>query len=209
MEYRVINKQDGAIRWVKATGTFFFKGTRPIRLIGTIEDISSRKNLERKIKDQERLSAIGATAGMVGHDIRNPLQAVLSDTYLIKNELASMPEGENKEGVAESIDSIERNIAYINKIVQDLQDYARQIVPEYSVVDLSDVFVHVIETISIPESINFSINVKDVGKIRIDPSLVQRAITNLVNNAIQAMPNGGKLEICGKKIDKRIVVTGI
>ena len=199
VEYRVINKQDGAIRWVKATGTFFFEGTQPIRLIGTIEDISSRKNLEQKIKDQERLSAIGATAGMVGHDIRNPLQAVLSDTYLIKDELASMPEGENKEGVAESIDSIERNIAYINKIVQDLQDYARQIVPEYSVVDLSDVFVHVIETISIPESINFSINVKDVGKIRIDPSLVQRAITNLVNNAIQAMPNGGKLEICGEK----------
>ena len=118
-----------------------------------------------------------------------------------------MPEGEKKEDVAESIDSIERNLAYINKIVQDLQDYSRQVVPEYSVADLPDVIVHVFETISVPESINLAINVKDSEKIRIDPTLLQRAITNLVNNAIQAMPDGGKLEICGEKIDTRILVT--
>ena len=92
--------------------------------VGVIfEDITQRKVLEKKLQDNERMAAIGQTAGMVGHDIRNPLQAVLSDTYLLKDELASMPECLNKEGVAESIDSIERNIAYINKIVQDLQDY--------------------------------------------------------------------------------------
>ena len=57
--------------------------------------------------------------------------------------------------------------------MQDLQDYARQIVPEYSVADLSDVLVHVFETISIPESIDLSINVKDAEKIRIDPTLIK------------------------------------
>ncbi len=88
------------------------------------EDVTERKNLEKQLLDNERMVAIGQTAGMVGHDIRNPLQAVLSEAYLLKDELASMPEGINKEGVAESIDSIERNVAYINKIVQDLQDYS-------------------------------------------------------------------------------------
>ena len=171
----------------------------------TLEELV--ENRTKELRNSERLAAIGQTAGMVGHDIRNPLQAVLSDTYLLKDELASIPECTNKEGVAESIDSIERNVAYINKIVQDLQDYARQIVPEYSVADLSDVFVHVFETIGVPESINFAINVKDAEKIRIDPALLQRAIVNLVNNAIQAMPNGGKLDICGEKMGTRIVVT--
>ena len=44
-----------------------------------------------QLKDAERLAAIGATAGMVGHDIRNPLQAITSDVYLAKTELASVP----------------------------------------------------------------------------------------------------------------------
>jgi nitrogen fixation/metabolism regulation signal transduction histidine kinase len=79
----------------------------------------------KKLVDAERLAAIGATAGMVGHDIRNPLQAMLSDVYLIKTELASTADTEEKKNISESLIEIEKNIDYVNKIVQDLQDYAR------------------------------------------------------------------------------------
>ena len=58
------------------------------------------KNLEqlveqrtKQLQDKERLAAIGATAGMVGHDIRNPLQAMVGDVYLIKTDVDSLPEG--------------------------------------------------------------------------------------------------------------------
>jgi signal transduction histidine kinase len=51
-----------------------------------------QKRLEKQIKDSERLAAIGATAGMVGHDIRNPLQAITGDLYLAKTELSALPE---------------------------------------------------------------------------------------------------------------------
>jgi len=78
-----------------------------------------------QLKDAERLAAISATAGMVGHDIRNPLQAITSDVFLAKAELASTPESEEKKNALESMQEIEKNIDYINKIVQDLQDYAR------------------------------------------------------------------------------------
>ena len=50
-----------------------------------------------QLKDAERLAAIGATAGMVGHDIRNPLQAITGDAYLAKTELASTADSEGKE----------------------------------------------------------------------------------------------------------------
>ena len=50
----------------------------------------------KQLKDSERLAAIGATAGMVGHDIRNPLQAITSDVYLLKEELQGMPEREER-----------------------------------------------------------------------------------------------------------------
>ena len=58
---------------------------------------------EKKLKDAERLAAIGATAGMVGHDIRNPLQAITSDVYLAKTELASVPDSEEKKNALESL----------------------------------------------------------------------------------------------------------
>ena len=72
----------------------------------------------KQLKDSERLAAIGATAGMVGHDIRNPLQAITGDVYLAKTELASTPESEEKKNALESLTEIEKNIDYINKIVQ-------------------------------------------------------------------------------------------
>ena len=171
--------------------------------------------VEDKTEEEEmkRLSVIGATAGMVGHDIRNPLQAVLSDTYLLKDELNTMPECRTKEGVAESIDDIEKNVAYINKIVQDLQDYSRSIIPEIKETNLSNVFVDIFKTVNVPDSINLSVSVKDAEKIKTDPMLLQRAFTNLVTNAIQAMPGGGNLEIeghCeGNRLNVSISDTGV
>ena len=50
----------------------------------------------KQLKDAERLAAIGATAGMVGHDIRNPLQAIVSDIYLLKDYFINMPDRPNK-----------------------------------------------------------------------------------------------------------------
>ena len=159
------------------------------------------------MEDAKRLSAIGATAGMVGHDIRNPLQAVLSETYLLKEDLKAMPDNDTKKNVTESLDSIENNVLYINKIVQDLQDYARPVTPEISNVNLSDVFANIFKNVTLPDSIKLTLRIEGVEKIRTDPMLLQRALTNLVTNAVQAMPNGGELTIKGQKSNDRVVVT--
>ena len=73
---------------------------------------------------------------MVGHDIRNPLQAITGDVYLAKAELASTPESEEKKSALESLQEIEKNIDYINKIVADLQDFARPLKPNAEETDL-------------------------------------------------------------------------
>jgi signal transduction histidine kinase len=130
----------------------------------------------------------------------------VSDIYLLKDELTALPECKNREGLTESIVSIEGNINYINKIVSELQDYARQISPDYVIVNFSDVIVRVFETVRLPDSIELSIKVNNLDKLRTDPMLLQRAITNLVNNAIQAMPDGGKLEIAGYPSNNEVVI---
>jgi len=175
---------------------------------GTLfRDISERKNLEKQLKDSERLAAIGATAGMVGHDIRNPLQAITSDVYLAKTELGSMPQSEEKAGVQESLTEIEKNIYYINKIVADLQDFARPLTPKLEEVDLEQTVHGVLAQLNIPGNVTVKHSIRNVPKIKIDQSYIQRILTNLANNAIQAMPHGGKLTIAASSKNGKATIT--
>ena len=158
-------------------------------------------------KDTDRLVAIGQTAGMIGHDIRNPLQAIVSELYIAKGAIANTPHLEDKALALESIDLMEEQTDYISKIVSDLQDYARPIKPEYREVDLAKLVASVFQTVRVPDKIVLKIDVKGFPKISTDPTLIRRALTNLINNAIQAMPDGGSLELCAVKTEDKAVIT--
>jgi phosphoglycerate-specific signal transduction histidine kinase len=107
----------------------------------------------KKLQNAERLAAIGATAGMVGHDIRNPLQSIVSDIYLLNDSLIDLLEGKMKQEVRESLENISGNISYINKIVADLQDYARPLKLEIKTVNLYDLVTTCFGTIAISDEI--------------------------------------------------------
>jgi PAS domain S-box-containing protein len=150
----------------------------------------------KKLKEAERLAAIGVTAGMVGHDIRNPLQAITGDVYLAKTELIDLPDSEEKKNALESMGEIEKNIDYINKIVQDLQDYARPLNPKVEETDLKLVIAGLLAKQSMPDNIELSIKIENKAeKIEADSYYINRIMSNLVTNAVQAMPNGGRLTI--------------
>ena len=193
--------------------SLFMDITERIKLQNKIKAYS--ENLEKladeralKLKDAERLATIGATAGMVGHDIRNPLQAITSDVYLAKTELATTPESEEKKNAIESLDEIEKNISYINKIVADLQDFSRPIAPKLEETDLERIIHYTIATLNIPENIKVTHSImKNFPKIQTDQTYIQRVLINLINNAIQAMPNGGKLTISAAAKDEKTIIT--
>ncbi len=157
-------------------------------------------------KDTDRLAAIGQTAGMIGHDIRNPLQAIVSELYLAKEAIANTPYLEDKTQTLESINIIEEQTDYISKIVSDLQDYARPLKPEYSETDFIKLIASIFKTVRIPEKTVLKIDIKALPKIRTDPTLLRRALTNLINNALQAMPNGGTLKITANKKENKALI---
>jgi len=178
-------------------------------------DVSERKKLEerelenaKQLQNAERLAALGATAGMVGHDIRNPLQAISGDVYLAQSDLAEIPEGEQKESIKESLNNIEKNVEYINKIVQDLQDYARTLKPVVEEIELGELFKQVLFKNGVPKNVDASCMLdKESTRIRSDPEFLKRILNNLVSNAVQAMPNGGKLELQASEKEGDIVIT--
>jgi signal transduction histidine kinase len=108
--------------------------------------------------------------------------------------------------VAESLDSIDKNIGYINKIVADLQDYARPLKPECVNVDLSNVVASIFKTTVIPDNVKLTVDITGFPHLRSDPMFIRRALTNLVNNAFQAMPNGGLLKVRGYEKDNKIYI---
>jgi PAS domain S-box-containing protein len=161
----------------------------------------------RKLQDSERMAAIGQVAGMVGHDIRNPLQSIVSELFLAKQSMKEVPKERTKEAL-ESIDFIQEQIDYISKIVADLQDYSRPLKPEFRVVELCQFISDQIKKISIPDSVETSIFCEgQIPHIILDPTFMARILTNLVTNAIQAMPKGGKLAVTTSKQANNVLIT--
>jgi PAS domain S-box-containing protein len=147
-----------------------------------------------QLKNSERLAAIGATAGMVGHDIRNPLQAIVGDIYFTKKALNALPESVQKSSALEDLDAIEKNVDYINKIVQDLQDFARPLNPHAEVTNLKQIINDLLSKNGLPKNIEVNTKVETENFVT-DSTFINRIMFNLVNNAVQAMPNGGELTI--------------
>lgn len=153
------------------------------------------KSLTAKLKDQERLAAIGQTAGMVGHDLRNPLQAISGEVYLAKKEVQLLPESQLKTNMQESVDAIEEQITYMEKIVSDLQAFVRPVQVQKQVFNVKQFIDERLAEIHVPSNVKTEIQVEEDLALNADPQLMKRVLINLITNSIQAMPKGGELNI--------------
>jgi PAS domain S-box-containing protein len=174
----------------------FFDSERGKGAIGFVIDVTDRKQTEAILREAQRLAAIGETAAMVGHDLRNPLQAVALAAYLAREELAAG----NTRNLRDRLGLIETQVEYMNKVVWDLQDYVRPITPALERTDLRPLLNRVLSTVSIPDRIAVEVDLDaDLPEMLVDPALMQRSLANLITNSIEAMPRGGKLTISGRR----------
>jgi len=151
----------------------------------------------RELQDSQRLAAIGETAGMVGHDIRNPLQSIEGAVYLAKETIGSLPatSKEAKE-LSEVLDIIQNQAEYINRLVADLQDFARTPTPQPRETDIRELIDEALSAIEIPENVDIQKEFQEnLAKSAVDPVYMKRVLVNLIENAVQAMPNGGNLTL--------------
>jgi signal transduction histidine kinase len=148
---------------------------------------------------------------MVGHDLRNPLQAIINNVYIIKSKCSDKRPKKarsilEREGLEEILKRIENEINYMNKIVKDLQDYSKPITPKYGRIRLTQIIERILSQIVPPEKIVVRKNIY-VEEIVCDEMLLERVLYNIILNAVQAMPEGGTLTITGEKSDGNIILS--
>ncbi len=160
------------------------------------------------LKENERMAAIGETAAMVGHDLRNPLQVIVGSIDLIKKRLNKRGDSSDEREIEKWVDKIDAQTDYMNKIVSDLQDYSRNIKPTREEADVEALMGDVVSSVDIPGDVDVSI-VLDEGlpDISVDETLMKRLFTNLILNAVQAMPDGGSLSIRGSLQGDDVVIS--
>ena len=113
----------------------------------------------------------------------------------MKQETEALGESPHKASLQESLCAIQEHADYISKIISDLQDYARPLKPELAPVDLHSTIPDFLSTISAPTNIRVSQECERNLRVEADPTFLKRILTNLITNAIQAMPDGGTLQV--------------
>jgi signal transduction histidine kinase len=144
----------------------------------------------------ERLAAIGQLAGGVGHELRNPLGAIKNAAYYIKGKLAKSELAEKEPRVLEFLDIVDDEINTSNKIINDLLGFSRLGKPAVTPTLVKKVVEEAVARAPIPENIELTTNLdSDSTEIAVDAGQIQQVLINVITNAVQAMPEGGKLTI--------------
>ncbi len=161
----------------------------------TIRDITELQQMQTRLVKAERLASIGQLAGMVGHDIRNPLQGIRLAIYRLKTKHAS---GLGSKGI-EMCEIIDKCVDSSDKIVNDLLDYSREIKLELEKNNPKSLLNKTLSTIQVPKEIKVINNTEDTPEVSVDTGKLTRVLVNIVKNACDAMPNGGTLTITSKE----------
>jgi PAS domain S-box-containing protein len=168
-----------------------------------VEDrtLELRKSQEQLLRVQ-RLAVIGELAGMVGHDLRNPLTSISGAEYYLKKRLS--PKVDSK--IREMLTLIKKNIAYSNKIINDLLDYSREIELELTESNSKSIVKEALSLVKMPKNVRIVDLTENKPKINVDVGKIRRAFVNIIKNAIEAMPKGGTLTIKSRKLDDNLEI---
>jgi PAS domain S-box-containing protein len=179
------------------------KGTQ-IGALLTMRDAESVRRIEDEIELSRRISASGRVTRGVAHEVKNPINAIVLHLQLLRNKLQTIDPDTNRH-----VDIIDSEIHRLDRVVQILVDFTRprdlhveetdlrRLLDEVSLLAAPDAEQHgVILIRELPD---------EPVQVKVDADFIKQAILNVVLNGVQAMPNGGSLKICAKKIDDCVI----
>jgi len=175
-----------------------------IHVASAIDRLGKVSELERLVEEKtrellesERMGTVGRIASMVGHDLRGPLQTIKNSLYMMRK---------NNDG-DELVETMDAAVDYAAEILEDLRFSTLEVTPMKHPTDLADLLKRAVAENSIPDKIEVKTQLGDgLEEIPLDPTQIRRVLDNMIRNAVEAMPEGGELEITARREDDHILV---
>ena len=188
-EYR-LRRKDGRVIWVSDNAVFVPGSESHPLMEGLIVDITERRVLEDQLQQARRMEAVGRFAGGVAHDFNNLLTIIKGYVELALNRIGGQPE--LRGNIQQIADAADRAVT----LVRQLLAFSRKQVLKPKVLDLNGVVMNMDKMVRrlMNENIEMRTSVdKNLGAVKADPGQIEQVILNLIVNARDAMPYGGKL----------------
>jgi PAS domain S-box len=174
-----------------------------------LHDITKRKLMEQKLLQAERFASIGELATILGHDLRNPLSGIRGATFFLRRKHSNVWDQEDLA----MFESIDKSIDYSNKIINDLLDYSREIRLDLAAVTPKSLLKETLMLLAVPQDVQIIDETSDQLSFYADTVKVCRVFVNVVKNAVDAMPEGGRLtvksEVLGEFVEFTFSDTGV
>ncbi|HEY8996926.1 MAG TPA: ATP-binding protein, partial [Edaphobacter sp.] len=163
----------------------------------TLRDTESMQQLGQELEIARRLAAIGRLTAGVGHEVKNPINAMVVHLELLKGKLtAAGPEAFG--GAQRHVDILANEMQRLDRVVQTLADFSRPMELNLREHDLRRVIGAVVELTSAEmqeNGVRVVVHAPEAVIVRVDAELVRQAVLNLLLNGMQAMPDGGTLTV--------------
>jgi two-component system cell cycle sensor histidine kinase/response regulator CckA len=189
-EYRMF-RRDGKLLWINDSGSLVPGPDGRQLLHGVILDVTEQKQLQSHLSQSQRMEAVGQLASGVAHDFNNLLTIIKGYSSLL---IEQNPGGPDSHAIEEIQHAAERAASLTHQLLA----FSRKQTLQPRVLDLSTI-VHGLEMMLrrvLTENVELVIqSVPDVGFVKADPVQMEQVLINLVVNARDAMPKGGRLTI--------------
>jgi PAS domain S-box-containing protein len=200
-EFPVLRSSDGQMRWVHGRGALLRDAAgNPLRIAGTIQDITERKSVEEELRQAHKIESLGRLAGGVAHDFNNLLTVINGYSDLLMT--TTPPDNPDRSYLAEIRSAGERAAELTNQLLA----FSRRQLLQPRLLDLSTI-VHSTERMLrrlIGEHIQLEMRLApDLGLVRADPGQINQVLVNLAANARDAMPQGGRFVVTTENVDLR------
>ena len=164
-------------------------------------EIAERQRLEREAQRAQHFALLGRLAAGVSHEIRNPLSAIFLYVDVLEEELRQ-PSPESAAELTQALTEIKTQLARLDDLLQDYLSLARVATIEQTPQDLGvamQAWVQEWQPLAAPHGVRLGLEgMEHLGPVTFHASTLRRAVLNLVQNAIDAMPQGGLLTLRGQ-----------
>jgi signal transduction histidine kinase len=170
--------------------------------LAIIEDAYQAEYAAR-LQRTERLATLGQVAGGVAHELRNPLNVVKTSVYYLMNARNPTPEKQ-----VDHLRRIERNVELADGVITALSNFAKVPVPNLRPIAIEPIVREALEINPPGEAIVVTVDCpQELPRTLGDGDQLRIAFGNLIRNARDAMPQGGRLAIAGRLVDGQVEVT--